>query len=259
MYDSQAPYRSLFNVLMDKAASAAPGQAIDVWATANPGERVWLEALRGSLRKPPKPLEDEAACRLYALTRCFDQLITRATAIAPSAEAAHLTQLAEALGLEVQTPTTVHPFDCELHGVIQADDPSKPPSLDTVHWPAMLLGPLLILRAGVTITVGAEHIDKTVAETSTLYWCHCRNRPTEDQSAGWGSNSQWRTAHRQDYAFDDAYYYNVIDPKSLPPWGSDIDPAYAQDLLRHRCFIRPVQAEEELYPYHESLVEARMP
>jgi hypothetical protein len=106
------------------------------------------------------------------------------------------------------------------------------------------------------VRAGRLHLLKEVAERSTLYWAYARNhRKSEDLSRGWGSNSQWRTAFRRDYALGGRLFYNV-DARPHPG-GPDADLTAAEraELLRHRCFVTCTTPSDDLWPYDLSATE----
>ncbi|MFX5464564.1 hypothetical protein ABTD44_19515, partial [Acinetobacter baumannii] len=73
-----------------------------------------------------------------------------------------------------------------------------------------MLGNLLVLRGGLELEANAKVLDPDLARSTTLYWAYRRKgRPHRDLSHGWGSNSQWRTTFRRDYAIGNMQYFNV--------------------------------------------------
>lgn len=114
------------------------------------------------------------------------------------------------LGLRRIEEQRFHPFYHEIVEVLPTPDPDEPITLVDEVWPGFLFGALMFCRAGVRVRGGERHIRKEIAENSTLHWTYRRNnRPTEDLSHGWGSNSQWATEFRRDYVDSDHFYYNV--------------------------------------------------
>ncbi|NUR91444.1 MAG: hypothetical protein HOY71_45855, partial [Nonomuraea sp.] len=109
-----------------------------------------------------------------------------------------------------------------------------------------LLGTLLLTRAGVRVSAGANHLVAGVADRSCLYWTYLRvQRPTNDLSMGWGSNSQWRTDFRRDHVVDGTLFYNV-DAGFEPEQDDDPPPL---DVLRHRCST-VTDLGDDLWPYY---------
>lgn len=261
MYDSQRPYVELWDRLSQGGPDPHLRGAIDPWLTRVAGERAWLRRLAESFGDPPRRLADEDGCRLYALSRCLDVIVTALTAPRPGAVPSDLTALATGLGLRVVSPVRFHPFDCEIHRVDQAPDADLAPTLRRVDWPSLRLGPLMVLRAGVTVRAGRDHVVKVAAEQGPLYWAHRRNRPCTDLSAGWGHNSQWRTALRSDFALGTGVYYNLrgraaegADPEAAMP---GLAPQERDDLVRHRCDLKGARPDPDLWPYDHAVVERR--
>lgn len=168
------------------------------------------------------------------------------------------------LGMRPIVRKTFHPFFHEIVEVVQSPDPAEPISLDTVLWSGFMLGSLLFCRAGVRLRGGRDHIKKEIAERSTLYFTFRRkNRPVDDLSHGWGSNSQWRTSFRRDYVDESYFYYNVdgslaasrpIEDPCVSPNGN-LAPEERVELLVNRCFILSKRPHEDLWPYHDTYSE----
>jgi hypothetical protein len=130
------------------------------------------------------------------------------------------------------------PFLYEIVDVVAADDPGQPPVVLRQWWPGVLVGSMLLARAGVTVQAWAGWLDPVVARESASYWAwRRRHRPVVDLSRGWGSNSQWRTPFRRDYRVGDRLCYDV-DAALRPATdrASPLPPAdVAVGLVRHRC------------------------
>jgi hypothetical protein len=178
------------------------------------------------------------------------------------------------LGLAEVRPAGFHPFFHEIVHVDQAEDPEEAISVVDTSWPCLMLGDMMFSRAGVRVRAGTRHARKQPAETSRLYWAHRRrNRPTTDQSDGWGSNSQWRTSFRRDCRIGDSFHYN-IDARNTEDWvdlGSPVSswpegnrpdddeglnpkvtPQQRIELLTHRCAVISAGFEDS-YPYADTL------
>lgn len=245
MHVAQAPYRKLLDQL-DRSNTGAVESIIKQWLTTNTSEIAWIEAL-GRVRAsgvPPMTLED--LWRLYALSRVSDALIRlleKDRAHTPCYSA-----FMNGLGLRQIAANTFHPFYHEVVTVIPSPASADPIAIASVTWPGFMCGPLMIARAGVAVTGGAQHIRKDIAETSTLYWCYRRaTRPTQDLSKGWGSNSQWRTAFRRDYCLENQHYYNVDGDND--PGDPILNEREKLELLRHRCFLVSDRSHSDLFPY----------
>lgn len=164
----------------------------------------------------------------------------------------------QALGMtQIADSQPFHPFYHEIVNVEQADDPDEPIQVVRTMWPGLLLGRMLFSRAGVQARGGTNHIVKRTAETSRLYWAYARrNRPTYDDSHGWGHNSQWTTDFRRDYVTAEAYEYNVDADNPLVDADGQLNSYVASqglviqeaiEVLRNRCFIskRSVSASSD--------------
>jgi hypothetical protein len=154
----------------------------------------------------------------------------------------------ESLGLHKIGVDCFHPFHHEVAEVIPSAIAEAPITIAKIIWPGFMCGPLMIARAGVSVSGGVRHVRKEIAETSTLYWCFRRaSRPVEDLSMGWGGNSQWRTRFRRDYCLDGQYYYNVDgDNDSVDAL---LEERERLELVRHRCFVLADHQHADLYPY----------
>jgi hypothetical protein len=127
-------------------------------------------------------------------------------------------------------------------------------------WPALMLGGMMFCRAGCIVTGGRAHVAKEIAGRSKLYWTFRRkDRPCNDESHGWGSNSQWRTRLRRDYQTADGLHYNVDARESLNAAGELVEglPRSAMiELVRNRCLVKTALDDSDLYPYCCSYREA---
>jgi hypothetical protein len=160
----------------------------------------------------------------------------------------------EALGLRRIEQSEFHPFFHEVVTVEQETDAVSVARITQEYWPGYALGPLLITRAGCAVGVGADVMRKDLAERSTLYWAYTRrNRRTEDQSHGWGGNSQWRTTFRRDYVLDGQLHYNVGVKKLGKVAGRELEDDLASaeklELVRFRCFVRCTKRNGDRWPY----------
>ena len=151
------------------------------------------------------------------------------------------------------------PFLHEVVMVDQHDNDDAPIGVVKELWPGLMLGEMLVSRAGVVVSGGRNHIIKAVAESSTLYWTYRRRaRAYADLSHGWGSNSQWRTAFRRDYRIGGTLFLNVDGEReiatSLDAQGADgLTQDECIELLTHRCFVTTDKAHHDLWPYDARL------
>jgi hypothetical protein len=205
---------------------------------------------------------------LYALSRVNDLLVLQHQPPSaendwpgPGATSRQRDELFRSLGMHRFERTSFHPFFHEIVQVEQSADPVEPISLAQVLWDGYFLGALLVCRAGVVVHGGSAHVEKRIAEQSTLYFAYRRRqRACQDLSMGWGHNSQWRTSFRRDYAVDGSLFYNVdgkdrlraTDPR-LDEYG--LSAAERIELLTNRCFILTEKGDDEFWPYGSSYVE----
>lgn len=263
MHADQLPYARLYDQLLAYDGDALFGEVLRPWLAANDTERRWLETIARRPGRPVPPMAVEESWRLYALSRIIQLLqLSFAPPVADPAwkiapvSAAEYAAFLDGLGLQTVERDDFHPFHHEIVSVRPAVDDADPPRVERIRWPGCMLGPLLISRAGCAIVAGRMHMNPDRAARSTLYWAFARNhRPTTDLSAGWGSNSQWRTAFRRDYALEGALHYNVNAARDQPDADRGLGAAERDQLLRHRCFINGTQRDDDRWPYDHTLVE----
>jgi hypothetical protein len=207
--------------------------------------------------------------RLYALSRVNDILLLRfqpgcADGTAwpgPPVTLQQYLQFANDLGLSVAQEDSFFPFYHEVVEVDQAAAEDHLISITSSSWPCLMLGNMLFSRGGVRVHAGRNHVCKEVAESSTLYWASWRkNRPSDDLSAGWGSNSQWRTRFRRDYRVGGVLYFNVEGSNDLSDYrcGSDrhgLTRAERIELLTNRCFVTTSKPHDDLFPYKDTYTQ----
>lgn len=160
-----------------------------------------------------------------------------------------------------------HPF---YHEVAAAElDPALGDAILIEEvWPGLWFGDLVFARAGVRVRCGpAAPLNPNMAARSTLYFAWARaHRPTDDLSHGWGSNSQWRTSFRRDYADGAELRYNVdgrvrlADGAVIAPTGDEwdyCDLTFSErvELLTHRCFIQTAKPDADLWPFYDTYIE----
>jgi hypothetical protein len=247
MHPDYLPYRILCESLWETDPLGVES-LLSAWLHEYPDEAPWIADLARRTDRTIPSLTVEERWSLYALSRISDTLISRLDEgqIPLSVFCSFL----RALNLRQVAAGAFHPFYHEIVTVEQSSEKSRPIAVSSERWPAFMIGSMLFSRAGVAVTGGSDHVRKDVAEHSTLYWAWRRsNRPTEDLSLGWGSNSQWRTDFRQDYHLGERYFYNagtsIADEER--PDGPSI--AQRDELLRHRCFIVSTVPHNDLYPY----------
>ena len=235
----------------------------------------WFQSLSSRAGAPIPPMSREELWEFYAFSRVNQMLVLgfqpprRADARwAPELSLDDYHSFIELCGMDVVRAEPFSPFFHEIVGVEQSPDDDARHRLLHVHWPAVMLGDMLISRAGVTVSAGATHMRKHIAENSTLYWEHWRrNRPVSDLSDGWGSNSQWRTAFRRDYLVDGHFHFNIdgkvqpTEPHSQEKYRlpDQPDPGYIRlstaeriELLTHRSFVITDKPHHDLYPFEDT-------
>lgn len=263
MIPEQATYRELYHQIVDYEGDSLFDDLLAPWLRESGDERRWLAEFGARRGTPVPPADDGDVIRLYALSRVVDVLVLSFEPRAPDAgwnlasvTADEFNRFMTGLGLERIDRPVFHPFFHEIVAVDQAPEEDAAPELVDVFWPGYMLGPLLISRAGCRVRAGRRHLVKEIAETSLLYWAYARNnRRSYDLSRGWGSNSQWRTRFRRDYAIDGALHYNVDPrPSGFEP-DADLTERDWMELLRHRCFVTCAQPDDDRWPYGLTLVE----
>jgi hypothetical protein len=272
MYGSQWPWVELFQALHEYDGADAYDDVLAPWAARQGEERRWLAELAARTAGGRwDAAGDEDLCRLYAAFRVASVLLLRFQVgradgtdwpgPAVTVEGFHL--FFEEMEFRVVDDVgEFHPFFDEIVGVRQAADPAAPLAVVERVWPAVMLGEMMFCRAGCVVSGGAEHVVKDVAEGSKLYWTYRRkDRPYNDLSHGWGSNSQWRTRLRRDYQGPGVFYYNVDGEVSLNGLADDADVdglglGAMRELVRHRCMVRTRVDDGDLFPYRYSYVEA---
>lgn len=237
------------------------------WAQAHPDERARLLAFATRSGNPIPPASHEDLWHLYALSRVNQVLLLRFQQgradgtdwPGPELSPNEYRAFSESLGMAVADVSEFHPFYHEIVEVHPGEDPDEPLTLVGEFWPCLMLGDMLFSRAGVCVTGGSRSVNKEVAESSTLYWAYRRkNRSHEDQSHGWGSNSQWATAFRRDYRIGSHFYFNadgehdLTRPIEPAPEQPELTQAERIELLTNRCFLTTTKPHDDLYPYDDT-------
>lgn len=222
-------------------------------------------------------------CTFYALSRLFEWLIIGTQDRAglgrrhpnwpgddhsPVLARDELVRFFGAFGMApMRVQPHYHPF---FHEVAAAEpDPALGDAVlvEDEVWPGLWFGDLVFARAGVRVRCGPDApFDPALAARSTLYFAWTRvHRRTYDLSHGWGSNSQWATDFRRDYADGAVLRYNVDgrvrltdDAVVLPPDGRDpgghsgLTPAERIELLTHRCAVRAAEPGDGYWPFDDA-------
>jgi hypothetical protein len=254
----QAPYRELHDQLLD----TGEGSLLPRWLDAH-GDREagWLAAFGARRGDPVPPATVEDRWRLHALAVVVELLLLPfqhgdadgSDWPGPDVDLARFLAFVEGLGLEPFGGTDPFaPVRHEIVGVDQAPDDAEPLSVVGVEWPGLVLGGLVVQRAGVRVRGGRRHAVAGVAERSTLFWASRRkHRPCSSLMDGWGSNSRWRTGFRRDYVLGGQVHYNV-DAREPVDLAGVADPARTE-LLTHRCAVTRDHPDAEPWPYDDVL------
>ena len=267
MYGTQAPYRDLWYSLLGGDERPVYERLLAPWAEANPYVMEWPREFADRTGDPIPKADNEELCRLFALGRVNETLLLRfqpdAGSIDPWAgprlTAEEYIAFMSGFGAAVASRDGFDPFFHEIVRVEPSPDDADPIRVVRTFWPCLMLGPMILSRAGVSVSGGRKHVLKSVAESSTLYWAHVRrNRPRADLSDGWGSNSNWATAFRRDYLLGGTQFFNAdeavnaADPPARLSCGEpedDLSPAERIELVTHRCFVRTEKPHADLWPY----------
>ena len=270
MYHVQQPVVDLCRAIQSHKGDDVFTDVLEPWLNDHPEEAAWPAEFAARTEDDWTVADDVDLCRLYSLYRATTLLTLpfqdgREKGCdwpGPAVSSEGFLLFHEAIGIRPPESTPdFHPFFHEIVAVRQATDDAAPPRVVEERWPALMLGDLLFARAGCVVEAGRDHLVKEIAETSTLYWTYRRKgRPCDDQSHGWGGNSQWRTAHRRDYLRGGRYHFNVDGDQpldSLAEGADDTPPAQRLEVLRHRCRVRLEKVSRwDLYPYKYTHAEA---
>lgn len=248
-------FRELREAILDYEGARLYDEVLDPWI---PKAKIAMAALAHLAPAAAMSLRADAIrdslWNLFALSVVIDHLI----------DAQELARFMEAIGASRIRESAFHPFWHEIVEVEEATNQAQPPAILREVWPGFVLGDLMLVRAGVRVSAGSDHLTKAIAERSTIYFTNYRAaRPASDLSHGWGHNSRWRTSFRRDYAAPAAFHYHVDGKLS----GNDPlpdDSRYAEltreawiELVRHRCFVRCAKPHDDLWPYDLGYVEPR--
>jgi hypothetical protein len=271
--DLNQGFRELWYALEDYHGPTVFRDLLKPWIDRHESVRQFLAGLAHRPGNPIPAATDEELWELYALNRVNDTLLLGFQPLrvgsnqhrSPALSASEYLEFFELLGLTVCSPAWFSPFSHEIVEVEQCADDDEPTTRVATLWPCLMLGDLIFSRAGVRVSGGSNHICKDVAEKSKQYWTfRRRNRPHDDLSMGWGSNSQWRTHFRRDYCLRGTLYYNVdaihgiggCRDLSLPASLADDEDLLSTseriELLTNRCFIYTSSPSHDLWPYQDT-------
>lgn len=260
------PFRSLHNDLHQYNGPSALADVLKPWLERNAAEVDWLRSFKERTGRPIPSASEEELWRLYGASRAFELLALRfqkgladgSDWPGPPVSREEFAEFSQAIGLDVLRPDLYSPFHHEVVELYPAVDSDQSVLIARYHWPCLMLGPLLFMRGGVTVSAGSRAMAPGVADKSTLYWAYRRKtRPHQDLSHGWGSNSQWRTSFRRDYYLDGVFHFNVggkIDLSTLHPEARNeegLSVSERAELVANRCFVVTTKAGDDLFPYND--------
>jgi hypothetical protein len=253
-------FRDLYDLFRTRDPRPLYWYRLVPWLEAHRDEIAWLRAFA---ERPELALvgeEQTALWHLYAVSRANDRLLWQLGPRHPGGEPAALSReeylnFMIGLGFEVASEPVFSPFFHEIVEVEPVTDANAPITLGGEYWPPLMLGSMMFSRGGAYVSGGRNHIRKEIAGTSTVYWTHARrDRPCNDLSVGWGSQSQWRTSFRRDYRVGDTLVYNfdgACDLAAAPPDPARHPLTHSEmiELVTHRCLITVDRPDDDLYPY----------
>ena len=230
--DDPPYFRWLFDDLMELSDGSDPGPQLERWVEDG---RLAVESFRYLARASAVHIDGnvEVANRnlwnLYALSRVVDLLLLplQPPSNTPFHESLPLLRISReqlssfmgAIGLLEFTREDFHPFYHEVVSAVSGRTYAASLAGRGVKhlWPAFMLEDMIICRAGVVTQVDDPSIDRSILESSPLYWsCWRRHRECYDLSKGWGSNSQWGTSFRRDLRLaDGSFLFNADGQISL--------------------------------------------
>ena len=261
-------FRELYDDILGYRRHSLFYDALAPWIEKAPAAIAELERFRKSSPHDRNDQTAQAAMwNLYALSRVNDLLLmsfqtreaeNRIASVSLDEYEAFFTRI----GFTVVGSGQFAPFHHEIVRVYQSKEDEEPIGVLGPLWPGLMLGDMLFSRSGVEVIGGRSHVLKDIAEQSTLYFAHRRQRrKTNDLSMGWGSNSQWRTSFRRDYQTGGIWIYNADGKKLL---NADSTPEEDRDgltkeerveLCKNRCFIVTAKQDEDLWPFDDRLEE----
>jgi hypothetical protein len=253
-------FRGLFGTIEEYHGATLYRDVLAPWLARNgTAARTWLAQVAQRRGNPIPAVSVDESVTLYALSRINDVLLSRCLP-GPTSELSldDYIVFVTGIGMQVAREASFSPFYHEIVNVEQ--DPVADAAIVVRHecWPALMLGSMMFSRAGAAVAGGRQHIRKDIAETSTLYWAfRRRNRPRQDLSVGWGSNSQWGTLFRRDYRIGEFFYFNVDGTNDLAhpfpePDRDGLTPQARLELLLHRCFISATNPSHDCFPYDDT-------
>jgi len=259
-------FRALHDELLAYHGQAAFVDVLTPWIEGNPAEIERLRSIRLRTGRPIPNVPEDELWLLYAASRVFELLVLRFQSgradgsewPGPAISEDEIVCFSERIGLDVVRPDRYSPFHHEIAALSCPSGAAQSPQIVKYHWPCLMLGPLLLMRAGVTLSANSSVMHPAVAGTSTLYWAFRRKtRPHHDLAHGWGHNSSWRTSFRRDYHLGDTFYFNVDGAVDLLDLHAEsrneegLSPKERMELLASRCFVTVTKDSVDHFPYDD--------
>lgn len=261
------PMRMLHDLLLGYKGEDCYVEILTPWMKENQSEVDWLCLFAQRGATPIPKATDEELWHLYALSRVLELLVLRFQKdrgdgtdwSGPAISLQQFNLFAENLGLHIEYSANYHPFAHEIVELIPTS--STRPKIVQHHWAGLMLGDMRMLRAGVTLSASPTVLRPGIADSSTLYWTYRRkNRPYQDLSQGWGSNSSWRTRFRRDYKIGNELYFNADGTKDLMLVPAKLineeglNREERVELLLNRSFITTDKPHDDLWPYDDKII-----
>lgn len=259
-------FRTLHDELLAYQGRATFVDVLTPWIERNTAEIECLRSIRLRTGRPIPNVPEDERWLLYSASRVFELLALRfqkgqadgSEWPGPAISEEELVCFAERISLDVVRPDKYSPFHHEIAALSDSSEGAQSPQIVKYHWPCLMLGPLLLMRAGVTLSANSSAMHPEVAGTSTLYWAFRRKtRPHHDLAHGWGHNSSWRTSFRRDYHLGDTFHFNVDGAVDLLELQADsrneegLSPKERMELLASRCFVTVTKDSVDHFPYDD--------
>lgn len=254
-----------FETILDFKAEDFFESVIKKWIVENDYKN-YISNISNKISGRKNELLQEDIWELYALSRVLDLLTLPFQTDndaddsdwkGPRITVAEYIEFNNLLGLEITTPFSFKPFNCEI---IEAQIGMNDFEIIECNFPAVKLNNLMIKKAGVKILLNPDKFNLNLINKASIYWAFRRkNRKYFDLSQGWGSNSQWRTDLRLDIETENSYIYNVTGRFNLnSPTKElteelnqqDLELNEAVELTVFRHFMKCTKDDSDLFPYY---------
>lgn len=253
-----------FETILDFKAEDFFESVIKKWIVENDYKN-YISNISNKISGRKNELLQEDIWELYALSRVLDLLTLPFQTDndaddsdwkGPRITVAEYIEFNNLLGLEITTPFSFKPFNCEI---IEAQIGMNDFEIIECNFPAVKLNNLMIKKAGVKILLNPDKFNLNLINKASIYWAFRRkNRKYFDLSQGWGSNSQWRTDLRLDIETENSYIYNVTGRFNLNSPTielteelnqQDLELNEAVELTVFRHFMKCTKDDSDLFPY----------